>query len=456
MAKSTSSQQRAQLLRDLSKDSNWTRNSSRSSRQSQRTASPQPTNTTDFDPENEALSSTRQIDNLAQQLPELRATAQKHTPIFKTQRKEEDFAEDYAIDTSAVARAFPDFSQGSSSFDPSPKAESPSIEVGRGVKKSTGKPANGHLDGNEDTFNSDAPFPIGGGYQVMYTPPLRSHHALERDNEHFEDSTKSKARSRKVSSLQREVVDPLSPPSKVKDYGSGESRKGSGEAQRPKPSMQPGVHDEDDLSHLAIPNSKIAARNTRFVNTRSHQSGPRSALPTRFSSAQTLMSSVAPSKQQHQHNATSGNTGTPQTFILPPMPNMNELMSGVFDNGTPVFTRSGKPSRFAQNLQQRGLVRRGHDDIGEIPMREDEQAIFLQLQMLRDRCAQLERKDAETSEEMRDLKNQNRQLQDEKDMRQKQPSRDSALGTSDSESEKGVGQRRLLVEKTRTLLWRTS
>lgn len=459
MAKSTSSQQRVQLIRDLSKDLNRTRNSSASSRHSQRTASPEHT-TSDFDPANEAMESTRPLENQVQQLPELRASVQKYNPSYK--RKDEDWEQDFAIDTSAVARAFPDFSQGSSGFEPYDRSDSPSIEIGRGAKKSKGEPIG--LDVKEASFDSDAPFSIGGGYQVMYTPPLNSkqppigsRQSSRKTETHHRDWLKGNAEPRKASGLRKEIVDPSPPPAKTTDFDSGEGRKTSGETRRSTSTMQPCVRDENDMSRLSeerAPVTNLTARSTRFGNIKAQQNGPHDALPTRFSSAQTLMSSVGPTEQQKQHTQptmSSANTGTQPTFKIPPMPNMNELLSGVFDNGTPVFTRNGKPSRFVQALQQSTLNDR-REDVGEIAMRDDEQAIFLQLQMLRDRCAQLERKDAETSIEMSELKRKNGVLRGENEVRQKQTRRDSALGTSGSDTERGVGQRRLLVEKTRKIL----
>lgn len=464
MAKSTSSQHRAQLFRDLSKDSNRTRNSSGSSQRSQRSASPQPS-VSDFNPEkDEALESTRTIDAHAQRLPELRASAQKYNMFAKRQRKDEDQTQDYEINTSAVGRAFPDFSQGSSAFENGLEPDSPSIEIGRGAKKASGEAlsklgrsrdfsSNAHLDVNEDSFDSDKPFDIGNGYQVMYTPPFRSRQISKKTEEPHNYSRKGNAQLRKASGPRKQIVDPSPPHAKIPDYGSGESRKASKESRPPKASKQPRVRDENDLSHMSedgAPAIELTARNTRFGNIRNQQNRHRDALPSRFSSAQTLMNAVAPNNKQQITQTVSSNPTTLPSFILPAMPRMNELVSGVFDNGTPVFSRDGRPSRFMRASQKSSLSARKHPAVDEIAMRTDEQAIYLQLQMLQDKCAQLEKIDVVKSEEMRELKEKNAALEN-----RQQPSvrRDSGLGTSDSDvNEMESGSRKLLIEKTRMIM----
>src|SRR5690348_17313235 len=74
-----------------------------------------------FDPDHEALVSTRHLDTI-DRLPGWRASAKK----YHNQSEEEP---DFAIDTSALQRAFPEFSQVASSEDGD---DDLSIEIGRG------------------------------------------------------------------------------------------------------------------------------------------------------------------------------------------------------------------------------------------------------------------------------------------------------------------------------------
>src|ERR1700722_16235083 len=111
MALSPNSRHRSRLIREMSRDLNKTNHSCASSTGSHHGTVSDST-VSDFDPENEAVMSTRQLDlNLSQRLPALRDTAKKYG------RWNGGRQQDFAINTSAIGRAFPDFSQGGSSDD---------------------------------------------------------------------------------------------------------------------------------------------------------------------------------------------------------------------------------------------------------------------------------------------------------------------------------------------------
>ena len=454
MANSSNSQHRAQLIREMSKDMNRTRNSSGSSRHSQDGASPEPT-TSDFDPEHEAIMSTRQLDSYSQQLPELRASAQKYSRFNPP--KEPDFA----INTSAIGRAFPDFSQGGTSSDD----DSISIEIGRGIQKSS----NGTIKnlGRSREYSSKAQLslddgdsmdfsaPMIGNYEVTITPPIRQRQAHRKKDDGAQASLRRETQVRKPSGLRKEISDPSPPPAKTKDYGSGESRKSSGESRRTLASVHARIRDENDeplSSDERPPTVDLTARNTRFSNTQNLQPPSQATLPTRFSSAQTLLNSVAPINKQKLQASATPNQGTQQSFMLPDFPNISELVSGVFEDGTPVFSRHGKSraSRFS-SAQTNKSSKQEYAGVHEIAIPDDEQAIFLSLKLLQDKVATLERSNAESATTIDELQRKNRVLVEEKRDRRRAPRSDSALGTTDSDGghDIGGGQRKLLIEKNR-------
>ena len=455
MASPTSSQSRAQLIREMSRDMNRTRNSSGSSRHSQGAASPEPT-VSEFDPENEAIMSTRQLDSHSRQLPEHRASAQKYSPSYRPAEP------DFAINTSAIGRAFPDFSQGGSSSDD----DSVSIEIGRGVKKSSGgtigklgrsreHSSNVQLsldDGDSVDFSA----PMIGNYEVTATPPLRQQQASRNTENGTHGSLRRETKVRRPSGLQKEILDPSPPPAKTKDYGSSESRKGSGESRRTLTSMHARVRDENDQSRIndeRPPTTDLTAKNTRFGNTRNLQPSSQGTLPTRFSSAQTLLNSVAPLNKQKLQTAATPNQGTQQSFMLPDLPNISELVSGVFEDGTPVFSRHGKPraSHFQSASQHNKSTGREYVGVHEIAVPDDEQAIFLSLKLLQDKVAILEKINAEGANTIDELQQRNQTLEEEKNSRRRARRGDSALGTTDSDGSHDIGsnQRKLLIEKNR-------
>lgn len=454
MAQTTSSQHRAQLIREMSKDMGKTRNSSGSSRHSHGTASPEPT-ASDFDPENEAIMSTRQLDNHSQQLPELRASAQKYRRF--TQTTEPDFA----INTSAIGRAFPDFSQGGASSE----EDSVSIEIGRGAKR--GSSGTIGMLGRSREFSSNAQLsldgesmdfsaPMIGNYEVTTTPPLSQRQASKRTLNTARESSKRDAHIRKPSGLQKEVIDSSPPLAKTKDYGSGESRKGSGETRHTLSSMHARVRDENEQSRISDerpPTIDLTARNTRFGNTKNLQPSSQGTLPTRFSSAQTLLSAVAPVNKQKFQAALTPNQGTQQSFMLPDLPNISELVSGVFEDGTPVFSRHGKSraSRYVSTGGQNGRKDPKYAGVDEIPVPDDEQAIFMSLKLLQDKVATLEKNNAEAATTIEGLQQKNRVLEREKNARKSATRSDSALGMTDSDGAQDIGgnHRKLQIEKNR-------
>ena len=455
MADSPNSQGRAQLIREMSKDMKKTRSSSESSRRSKNPLSPEPT-TSDFDPENEAMISTRQLDSNSQHLPEL------HVGASKSSRYTRSLEPDHAINSSTIGRAFPDFSQGGTSSED----DSASIEIGRGFQKRSSRGTIGKL-GRSREYSSNAQVsleedsidlsvPMIDNYEVTTTPPFKQRQASKKNEDGIHGYCRPETHARKPSALHKKVNDPSPPPAKTKDYGSGDSRKGSGESRPTLASMHARIRDENDQSRVSDerpPTIDLTVRNTRFGNTKSLQPPSQGTLPTRFSSAQTLLNSVAPLNKQKLQNLGTPNQGTQQSFMLPDLPNISELVSGVFEDGTPVFSRHSKPraSRFATATPYKNDTGREYAGVGEIPVPDDEQAIFLSLKLLQDKVATLERSNAEAVITIDELQQRNRTLENEKSDRKRPAQSDSALGTTDSDGSHDVGrsQRKLLIEKNR-------
>lgn len=399
--------------------------------------------------------STRQLDNHSQPHPQLRASAQKYSRF--TRPAEPDFA----IDTSAIGRAFPDFSQGGASSED----DSLSIEIGRGANRGSsgtiGKlgrfkeySSNAQLSLDGDSMDFSAP--MIGNYEVTTTPPLMQRHTSKKTESSARGSIRRESQARKPSGLQKETFDPSPPPSKTTDYGSGGSRKANGESHRTLTSMHARAREENDQSHIGEerpPTIDLTTRYTRFGNSKNVQPSSQGALPTRFSSAQTLLNSVAPINKQKLQVAATPNQGTQQSFVLPDLPNISELVSGVFEDGTPVFSRHSKSraSRFVSASQVGKSKGQEYAGVNEIPVPNDEQAIFLSLKLLQDKVFTLEKSNAEAAHTIEELGHKNRVLENEKNIRRRAPRSDSALGTTDSDGGHDTvgGQRKLQIEKNR-------
>jgi hypothetical protein len=144
--------------------------------------------------------------------------------------------------------------------------------------------------------------------------------------------------------------------------------------------------------------------------------------------------------RSHSRPSTAQNA-TAQSFILPDLPNLTELVSGVFEDGTPVFSKNATSrSRFA--APPGGGRRPNHIPIDSVPIPDEEKAIFSALQQLQDKVAQIE---AERSEQDRRIEEQDLELIE---LRANAQAYEKSR-RSDSANDSDVGKGHWKVEKTR-------
>lgn len=453
MAKSTSTQNHANLIREMSRE---TSRSSRSSQHSQSSIDV-PLTRSDFDPDNEAMMSTRRLDDQVRKLPELRASAQKFSRLSKAAPSTEQDL-DYAINTSAIGRAFPDFSQSVVSDD-----NSMSIEIGRGNMKGRSSKegtdlrgahfsAIGQLELGDDSL--DFSVPMIGDYEVTGTPPLRQTLIAKEGNDKNHGHSQSDGQGRRVSGLQREVSGPAVSATKSRDYGSSESPKSSKDHNRGLAAMHARVRDENEQSYIdeeRPPTIDLMSRNTRFGNMKAQMTRQaHSNVPNKYNSTHGLTAGSSQNRGKSSEIHSAPNLGTQQSFMLPDMPNISELISGVYEDGTPVFSRHSKPRtpRFSR-AQAKG--RPSFAAIDEIAVPDDEQAIFLSLKLLQDKVSVLEKDNAEAQIVIQDLRQKNDRLTIDRHSHRRVSHRsDSALGMTESEGpEEGFGNRKAIIEKNR-------
>lgn len=135
---------------------------------------------------------------------------------------------------------------------------------------------------------------------------------------------------------------------------------------------------------------------------------------------------------------------TAQSFILPDLPNLTELVSGVFDDGTPVFSKAG-PARSRFSAPPNGGRRPQHIPVEGVPIPEEEKAIFAALQLLQDKVAQMEH---ERAEQEKRLEEQDLELIELRATTQAQDKLRRSDSAQDSDSGGKSGWK---VEKTRKL-----
>ena len=282
-----------------------------------------------------------------------------------------------------------------------------SIELGRGVKR-------GVRDRSED-ISQNAVFNMGNDslYEVTGTPPLRA-----RDS-----SRKTDDGLRRQASIRRAAGSAKSneAPKRTTSW----KHRSLSEALR-------NITTEDDTSLMVEDTvqrtATFNARNTRFARSRQTSA----ALPS------------APSQQQTPRRATAPNNPTVQSnsFMLPDLPNITELVSGVRKDGTPLFTRTTKPqsrTRFTS-----GTHKQQHYPIESVPLPDEEKAIYASLQLLKERVDQLEMEKSEAAKRAEEYEGEIIDLRSQLAMGQGRP--DSGLGSSASDEEGGPGWRQ---QKTR-------
>ena len=403
---------------------------------------------TTFDPENEAVSSTRHLDrNPSQCLPRLCDSARKYAPGHVRQP-----LTDVAIDTSAVANAFPDFTQ------PGLDDDSLSIEIGRGGRKGAQARVGWHQRDNSQgstgsvkaraeawdvlLTSSEDPLPTQS-VTIDLVPrrnsvhEARAHFELENHPPHMSASAKNDAPARKSSvKQQRALFERHNVPAQSHSKAKGPARTNPSLAQ-----MHARVAESEPSVTIDRPAIiHVKARSSRFGSARSKQPSTAPARNARkFETPNDFLHDLAhyvnkvsnPNPPEKNGTNTAGGTvpnTTQQPFTFPNMPDLSELVSALPQDASPVPTRNIKPaSRFVSASGP-------HAGVRSIPVPGEERAIAMSIKIMEDRLDHHEYEKASLQKDIQDLKSKNATLQ-----AQLRGRRDSAVSINDSGSDGGYG-----------------
>jgi hypothetical protein len=438
------SRHKSRLLREMSRDLNHSIASSTGSNHG--TVSTDST-MTDFSPEkDEVIMSTRQIDtdlsHTNPKLPKLRDTAKKYGRWAPRQPE-------YVINTSALDKAFPDFTQGSLGD----ALDTESIEIGRGAKARQRGPSRNIRFDYSDNF--DSPISVGD-YKILRSP----HRGQEEVTHPALKDTKRNSLQKAVSSQQHRSVSQKEnlPPSALRSatgspYVSNASIATGGQ-RRSLAELHAYVADESNGSITM--DGRPAHRSFQAKTTR-FSSQFKVPQPTNLSKKQQLEEILAeniysasgtPSKEQlkkHQAiNTTWSDTPnrTQQSFILPTTTEVSHVVSAETGAGVPVVVRGGRVQSNAPN----GFSGK-FDDVDGIEIPTEEEDIYLSVELLKSRVAQLETEKAESQRTIGELKEDNFQLQAEMKEIERRRRSDSALGMADGGSDMSDREKNV-TEKT--------
>lgn len=313
-----------------------------------------------FDPENEALVSTGPL---------------HHSLAMKdSQKSPENKA--YQIDMKSAKAAFSEGSESGSDV---------SVEIGRGGRHGQRKMEDSRND-DDSIHSSNA---MIGEYRVMYSPPLSTHrHPSKTGNTDQARNLRQDAQIRLASmASQKENRDPALQPFKSfksSDASTKVKRKTLGEINARASEIYDGSPPNDDRPTQAAP----ATKTTRFSRSKRDPS--------------------------NQVRANSTNTATDmvdinQSYILPDLPNLSQLMSGTIQDRTPGRMRVLAHPAFSQT--PRGPF---HKPIEAVPIPDDEKAIFVSLNLLQGKVNELEAATMEFQKTIEELKTRNLVLKAEK------------------------------------------
>ncbi|KAL9055819.1 MAG: hypothetical protein Q9162_003353, partial [Coniocarpon cinnabarinum] len=280
--------------------------------------------------------------------------------------------DEYQINTSALRRAFPEFSQhGSSDED--------SIEVGRGLGNGNRDPAR-FFPSEDPSENISLNFDNGEKYTVTATPPLKPKN-IRAPAASQNTATKDLPMPRSISEKENQ-----DPEGKVTSFGS-RSSSDRDTVQRKSTAVHQSVEQDESQSMPTRPKSHYAsAKSTRFTSPPARQ-----PLTETKNSVNRQTSGTA-------HNGTvdsvnSAAAGTYQSFVLPDMPNMTELMTGSRRDAKPNMARRtqgrsqfGTPSSLRNPVKSRPT----HEELGDVPVPADAKALYLSLQLLQEKVQTLE------------------------------------------------------------------
>ena len=357
----------------------------------------------------------------------------------KNYEQEDDL--DYAINTSALHNALPEFSDGRS-VEEEDDEEDISIEIGRGRKTSyrmddsrdsllsldDSRLTASLVDGRDELRQSKTGASKSTLRNISNRSALRKGDALRKD-----------AQIRRASLLaQKEGLDTRLPKARRTSDGALQPQR---QQRRTLADMHAKVSEVYDGSYLGDerPSSPhVTTRNTRFGTAKAFDQENISRAVRR--AAGYVEESVEYGSRRQQRNNT-------ESFLLPDVENLSELVSGIYQDGIPVNARQTRPrtTRFtsppAVEIPEDETEQ--HVRFDGVPIPEDEKAIFNSLRLLQRKVSALEKDNADVEGKLEELRQENTILRAEQLRRQRRVS-----GGDEEEVARG-GAATLAVERNR-------
>ncbi|KXT14678.1 hypothetical protein AC579_6390 [Pseudocercospora musae] len=308
------------------------------------------------------------------------------------------------------AHAFPlHYNQHPDIYDQdTPGSADMSIELGRGVKRSAHQ-QDQHLSSNAIfSFAND-----NSQYDFPDTPPSRPRNSQRK----LDDTLRKEASIRRATETARTS-------DTMKRSNAGGRRAVSESQARTGADVEPA----QENATATVVASRFAQRVSSSYN-----------IPTRYTTTAGLASAHNTPRRQTAGNATVQSTTNSinQSFMLPDVADITELISGPRANGTPLVRQTATTrSRFVSTSYRGKLQTQTHLPVTAVGLPEDEKAIFASLQMLHDRVNQLEHERNEAHKHIEEYEREVIELRSQLQVVDGRP--DSGLGSEEDTREVNV------------------
>ncbi|EEP77647.1 predicted protein [Uncinocarpus reesii 1704] len=371
---------------------------------------------------------------------------------------QEDEELDYAIDTSALHRALPQFTDISSSDE----SEAPSIEISRGGRKVSHQTDYTHssIFSPEDSKPTASPAIRRDELPESRLPRPALRAISNRTAMKNQDSLRKDAQIRRASHVsQKENLDPKA----LKVRGGRQvnlSRRPSKTQRRTLSDMHAKVMETYEDSYLSDerPHSADAmSRNTRFGSNRTQKKTETVMEAVNNAAGRTYGEIEVGTTADVTEDPTDTNdvlreaTNPHESFLLPDIPDLSELVSGIYQEAMPVKSRNSRSrtTRFASPPAVTITAAADeHVPFDGVPIPDDEKAIFASLRLLQEKVSTLENENLLAEQRVEDLQVENQLLRAEQSKSQKAEQRKARVykgGDQDS----GRGAATLAIQKSR-------
>jgi hypothetical protein len=354
-------------------------------------------------------------------LPKMRSTAQRYGRYSPPEPQP-------PIITSAVHRHHQDFNREESSD------EEPSVEVGRGHRRST-------HNTSSKLHDSDLAMNVGNSslWEVTGTPPIerRPKSTTKRSDGIERGSLRSDAQKRAASTNYKGTEVNLSSLGRL---GASVPPGKAVPQDRRRTYTQVSPKKDDSFYYGGRPDENVDAPTT----TKNSRLGPRNT----FAKGTKPVASATPQRTTGFGIPRSAPNVTLDSFALPDIPNMTELVSGFRTDGTPIFSRNGKTlSKYASRRASAPFP--NFIPAESVPVPDEEKQIIASLQLLKEKMAEMEREKQDADRKFDKYEQEILRLQDELETEKRLRRADSALGPSDGEA-RGNYKADWKIEKTST------